>query len=123
MAETQGIVFDKKDQLAKVQSGLLEGEKLHAVFDMKGGGTGFLGITSFRLMFMDKSFIGKKSTTISLPYSRITMVGAEDKGGAIFKTSVLTVATSGITPWQFEFRSGDKTRYAHQLILQYLLRT
>jgi hypothetical protein len=40
------VQYDKKEQLQKIEAALLEGESVEAVFDMKGGGTGFIGITS-----------------------------------------------------------------------------
>ena len=44
MAETE-LIFDKQDQVDKVRSWLLSGERLLAVYDLKGVGSGFLGIT------------------------------------------------------------------------------
>ncbi|MER5670470.1 hypothetical protein [Pseudonocardia alni] len=41
-------VFDKRDQLDKVAAGLLEGERIIAVYDAIGAGTGFLGLTDLR---------------------------------------------------------------------------
>lgn len=42
------ISFDKQDQVDKIQEGLLAGESLIAVYDGKGGGTGFIGQTNRR---------------------------------------------------------------------------
>ena len=49
-------VFDKKEQLQKIEAALLPGEQVWAVFDMKGGGTGFVGITTKRVLVYDKAF-------------------------------------------------------------------
>ncbi len=39
------VIFDRPDQLEKIRSGLLPGEEIEAVFDLKGG-SGFMGITT-----------------------------------------------------------------------------
>ena len=43
------VIFDKQDQLERIEAPLFPGEKIKAVFDLKGAGTGFLGITSKRV--------------------------------------------------------------------------
>jgi Bacterial PH domain len=68
------IPHDRPDQLQQVQSGLMQGETLIAVYDAIGAGTGFIGLTSHRVILQDKSFVGKKIAITSLPYSRITSV-------------------------------------------------
>jgi hypothetical protein len=55
--ETQGgqVIFDRQDQLEKIEAGLLPGEEIEAVFDVKGSGSGFVGITSKRIIFQDNA--------------------------------------------------------------------
>lgn len=118
-------IFDKKDQLDKVTSALLDGETIDAVLDMKGGGTGFLGITSKRLIVYDKSFLRKMKALISIPYSRVHTIAAEDDSGlfsgrGFFSSSKLIITTSH-GEHDFEFRGADKAHLAHQMILKYLL--
>jgi hypothetical protein len=36
------VILDKRDQLGKIKRMLMPGEFLYAVYDMKGGGTGFI---------------------------------------------------------------------------------
>lgn len=67
-------VFDKQDQFDKIASGLMPGEQIIAVYDCIGAGTGFMGVTTKRLVFQDNSFVGKKVAITSIPYSRITSV-------------------------------------------------
>ena len=57
------MMVDKKDQLEKIEGMCLPDEIIRAVFDMKGGGTGFLGLTDKRLIFYDKAFLKKKFMT------------------------------------------------------------
>ena len=119
------VVFDKKDQLEKIEAALLPGEELQAVFDMKGGGTGFLGITSKRVIVYDKAFLRKMKAIVSIPYSRIQTIAAEDDSGlftgrGFFASSKLVLTTSH-AEFEFEFRGADKAHLAHELILQHLI--
>lgn len=116
------IDHDKADQLKKIMAHVMPGETLYAVYDMKGGGTGFIGITDLRLIFMDQSFVRKAKAMVSLPYTKVTAVGSEDSGGIIFSTSKLHVI-AGSREWEFEFRSNDKAHKAYQLIMRNLLQT
>lgn len=47
------ILFDRQDQLQRVQAYVIPGETLAAVFDCKGAGTGFVGFTDqgYELIF------------------------------------------------------------------------
>lgn len=77
------IYHDKREQLSKIQAALLPGESIEAVFDMKGGGTGFIGITSRRIIIYDKAFMRKMKAIVSIPYSKITSIAAEDESGLL----------------------------------------
>lgn len=46
MDPTANARFDRVDQLTKVREGLLPGEEVYAVYDGKGIGTGFIGLTT-----------------------------------------------------------------------------
>ena len=41
----QEVIFDKQDQLDKIWDWVIPGETLYAIYDCKGAGTGFVGIT------------------------------------------------------------------------------
>ena len=47
------VRYDNKGQLDRTTAYLIPRETLHAVFDCKGGGTGFVGITDQRIIFYD----------------------------------------------------------------------
>jgi hypothetical protein len=118
-------VFDKKDQLEKVQAGLLPVEDIEAVFDLKDGGTGFIGITSKRIIFHDKAFLRKMKAIVSIPYNRIVTVAAEDESGlftgrGFFSSSKVLLSTSH-GDFEFEFRGADKAHVAHNMILAHML--
>jgi hypothetical protein len=66
------VVFDKRDQLEKIEAALLPGEEIKAVFDLKGGGTGFLEITAKRVIFQDNNFLRRMKALVSIPYRAFT---------------------------------------------------
>ncbi len=122
---TTEVVFDRREQLEKVQAALLPGETVEAVFDMKGGGTGFLGITSRRVIIYDKVFLRRMKAVVSVPYSRIHSIAAEDEAGLFtgrgFFASSKIVLTTSHGDFEFEFRGADKAHLAHNLILSHML--
>lgn len=119
------VIFDKKEQLEKIKAALLAGENIEAVFDMKGGGTGFLGITSHRIIFYDKVFLRRMKAVVSIPYTRITSIAAEDESGLLtgrgFFASSKLVITTQQGEYEFEFRGADKAHTAHNLILSHMV--
>jgi hypothetical protein len=123
-ASTQ-VVFDRPDQLEKVRAGLLPGEVVEAVFDVKGSGSGFMGITSKRVIFQDNAWISQVKAVVSIPYSRIHTVAAADTGGLLagrgfFSSSTIVVTTSAGAR-TFQFRGADKAHIAHDLILKHII--
>lgn len=114
------IEYDNKGQLDRIATMVSPPEILYAVFDLKGAGSGFVGITDRRLIFMDQGVIRKKKMIVSLPYSKITAIASEDSGGFIFGTSALLVI-AGSREFDFDFRSNEKAHRAYQLIMWNLL--
>ena len=117
----QEVQFDKPEQLEKIQEGLLPGESVLAVFDMKGGGTGFKGITDKRVMIQDSAFRKKEKATVSVPYDRIHALAASEDTGmpggrGFFAGSKLILSTSA-GAYELEFRGADKANAAHDMIL------
>ena len=120
---TAAVPHDKPEQLQFVQEALLEGEKLHAVFDCKGAGTGFVGLTDRRVILQDHSFVGKKIALVSLPFNRIASVAIlTNKSilGGFFSSGELLITTVGGSYHTAEFRGVDKTKFAHDFILWHL---
>ena len=120
------LVVDRKDQLEKIEGFCLPDEVIRAVFDLKGAATGFLGITDRRVIFYDKSLVTERKAMISIPDSRMSMLGSEDDKGMIIKkgflvTGRLTVRGLGFEDQTFEFRGGDKAHIAHRIISEYLV--
>lgn len=119
------VYHDKREQLEKIRSALLPGEEVEAVFDMKGGGTGFMGITTKRVIVYDKAFMRKMKAMVSIPHSKITSIAAEDESGLLtgrgFLSGSIMVLQTGHEEYEFEFRGVDKAHYAHDLILTHIL--
>lgn len=112
-------IFDKKDQLDRVKAYLIGGESIYAVFDCKGGGTGFVGITDQRVIFYDQAFFTKMKSMVSIPYNRVIGIASADEG-MIFAKSTITLLTSAGN-YSFEFRGGDKAHAAYSYIMNQIL--
>jgi hypothetical protein len=118
-------IYDKGDQLKQLEEVLLPDEWIEAVFDCKGAGTGFVGITNKRVVFHDKQFLRKLKAVVSVPYSRITSIATHDESGLLtgrgfFGSSKITITTSH-DDHEFEFRGADKAHTAHNLILSHMV--
>lgn len=114
------VDFDNKSQLERIQTGLVPGESLYAVYDMRGGETGFVGITDKRLILQNEGYIRKRKHIISIPYGHISMVASADEGRMIRASSDLTIITSGGQTFEMQFRSGEKAERAYTYIIQHL---
>lgn len=112
-------VFDKRDQLDQIISGLMEGESVIAVYDAVGVGTGFIGLTSHRVIIQDKSFVGKKVAIMSVPYPKITSVSVVSNrslGGSFFSSGSIAI-TVGAQVYEVDFRGEAKGRHVHDGLL------
>ncbi len=110
MTQTGEPKFDKKEQFEQIRSGLMEGERIYAVYDATGAGTGFIAATDRRVILQDKSFAGKKVALVSLPYSRITSVAVTSNKslmGGFFSSSSIAVSVAGAVH-EVEFRGEEK---------------
>jgi hypothetical protein len=121
MADTANTEFDQKGQLEQIEPWLLDDERLHAVYDCKGAGTGFVGITDKRLIFYDKAFLRKRKALTSVPFSKITTVSSVDEGRGLWGTTSTLVVKTGSEEYEFEFRGGDKAQRAYKRIMAELL--
>lgn len=114
---------DKRDQLDRITAGLLDGETLHGVYDAKGVGTGFIGLTDRRVIIQDDSFAGKVSALVSIPYRQVTSVGYKSNRSMLGKA----VSTSGVVfttadkQYAMDFRTDVTGRRVHDAVLRYIL--
>ena len=112
-------IFDKKDQLQRIAAYTIPGETIYAVFDCKGAGTGFVGITDQRLIFFDQSMFSGHKSMVSIPYNMIIGVAASDSG-VIFQSSEITFITAA-GKFSFEFRGSDKAQMTYQYVMNQIL--
>jgi hypothetical protein len=119
MTQPQGPVFDKLDQLNRIKPYLIEGETLKAVYDCKGAGTGFVGITDQRVIFYDQGILTKKKAMVSIPYHQVIGVASVDEG-MVFKTSEITLMTAA-GRFDFDFRGAEKAHWAYSYIMHQIL--
>lgn len=113
------VQFDKQDQLTRIQAYIIPGETLKAVFDCKGSGTGFVGITDQRVIFYDQGILTKKKTMVSIPYHQVIGVASADEG-LVFKTSEITLITAA-GKFDFEFRGAEKAHWCYTFIMNQIL--
>lgn len=115
------VIYDNKGQLEQVQSGLLDGEEIIAVYDAIGAGTGFIGLTNRRIIIQDKSFVGKRIAITSVPYSKVSSVSVVSNkswAGQFFSSGTIAI-TVGTHTYEVEFRGTEKTHHVHNVILHY----
>ncbi len=114
-------VYDNKGQFQQIESGLLDGESIIAVYDAVGAGTGFLGLTTRRVIIQDKSFTGNRVAITSIPYSKVSSVSVVSNKswvGQFFSTGTIAI-TVGTHIYEVEFRGSEKTHHVHNVILHY----
>lgn len=111
--------YDNKNQFERISAYLIPGESIYAVFDCKGGGTGFVGITDQRVMFYDQGVFLKKKSMISIPYNQVIGIASVDEG-LIFQTSEITLITAA-GRFNFEFRGGEKAHQAYTYIMNQIM--
>ena len=117
-------VFDKSEQLELVRRGLLQGEEVLAVYDCIGTGTGFVGLTTLRVVLQDKSFVGKRVALTSIPYRHVRSVSVVSNtsiAGKFASSSSLAIDVGGAVH-EADFRGVEKAHSAHDIILWYITR-
>jgi hypothetical protein len=115
------VVYDNKGQLEQIQSGLLEGEQIIAVYDAIGVGSGFIGLTNRRIIIQDKSFVGNRVALTSVPYSKVSSVSVVSNKnwvGQFFSSGTIAIQCDDKL-YEVEFRGSEKTHHVHNVILHY----
>jgi hypothetical protein len=111
--------YDNKSQFDRISAYCITGESIYAVFDCKGSGTGFVGITDRRIIFYDQGVFSKKKSMISIPYNQVIGISSADEG-MIFQKSEITMITAAGN-YNFEFKGGDKAHKAYAYIMGQIL--
>lgn len=117
--QKQGPVFDDKKQLDRITPYIISGEELKVVYDCKGAGTGFVGITDRRVIFYDQGVLFKKKSMVSIPYHQVIAVASADEG-IIFQSSEIVLITAA-GKFSFEFRGADKAHWVYAYITNQIL--
>ena len=112
--------YDRKDQAARVCDMVLPGETLYLVFDCKGRGSGFVGITDKRVIARDDGRRGREKQITSIPFARIHSVSLESDKGWVRGSSFLSIS-AGDDDWGFNFKGTDKAKRAYERIMEHLL--
>ena len=115
------VVYDNKGQFQQIERGLLDGEQIIAVYDAVGSGTGFLALTTRRIIIQDKSFVGKRVAITSIPYSKVSSVSVVSNKnwvGQFFSTGTIAIQCKDAL-YEVEFRGSEKTHHVHNVILHY----
>lgn len=123
MSQQSAPVFDKQEQFDKIRADLQHGESIIAVYDAIGAGTGFIGVTTKRLVLQDNSFVGKKVALTSVPYNKVNSVSfVSDKSmfGRFASSSTIAIQ-AGNKDYEVQFRGEDKAKHVHDTVLWYLL--
>ena len=123
MADLSQTDYDQKGQAEQILPWILDNERLYAVYDCKGAGTGFVGVTDKRLVFYDKAFMRSRKALTSVPFSKITSVSSVDEGRGLWGSTSSLVIKTGSEEFEFEFRGGDKAQRAYKLIMGELLQS
>ncbi len=118
---TENVIFDQQKQLDQILPWILPSERLLAVFDCKGSGTGFVAITNKRLMFYDKAFMKNKKALTTIPFNKLTSISSIDQGGMFWSKSSELVLKAGSEEHEFEFWKPETAQKAYQLILTEIL--
>ncbi len=115
------VSYDNRKQMEQLLPYIRPHETLMAVFDMKGGGTGFLGITDKRLIVYDKAFFGKRTAMVTVPFNKVSRIASEDDAGGMFTMNTFRssklVVWAGSESYEFEFRGVDKAHRAYELMV------
>lgn len=119
MAEEVKVAFDNASQLERIRAYLIRGEILYAVYDCKGAGTGFVGITDRRVIFYDQGIVFKKKSMISIPFNQVIGVASADEG-VVFKSSEITLITAAGN-FSFTFNGAEKAHWVYNHILNQIL--
>lgn len=117
--QTVTPAFDDKKQLDRIVPYVIPGETLMAVYDCKGAGTGFVGVTDRRVIFYDQGVLFKKKSMVSIPYHQVIAVASADEG-LVFQTSEIILITAA-GKFSFEFRGAEKAHWVYRYILNQIL--
>jgi hypothetical protein len=111
---------DDEEQLQQIQTYVILGETLYAVFDCQGRGAGFVGITDQRVIFRDYGVLLHKRVMVSVPYNRVVGAAISDADGAASESGEMTLLTA-VGNFTFEFKGAEEALWAYRFIMDQIL--
>lgn len=119
------LIYDKSEQLERIEAFCLPQETIRAVFNLKGGDADFIAILDKRVLFYGQVFGHSKKAMVTVPYRRIHALSSADESGLILKrgpfaSSKLTLHAGG-DAFEFEFRGRERAGEAYRLIIEHWL--
>ncbi len=111
---------DDEEQLQQIQTYVIPGETLYAVFDCQGRGAGFVGITDQRVIFRDYGVLLHKRVMVSVPYNRVVGAAISDEDGAARESGEMTLLTA-VGNFTFEFKGAEEALWAYRFIMDQIL--
>ena len=121
LVETTGVLIPSNRIAAVAANAFASLNKLAPGRIDFGVGTGFIGLTTRRVIIQDKSFAGKRVAITSIPYSKVSSVSVVSNkswAGQYFSTGIIAI-TVGQHVYEVEFRGSEKTHHVHNVILHY----
>lgn len=109
-------IYDNKSQHERIVLYMLPGEILQAVYDCKGAGTSFVGLSDRRLIFYDQGMLIRKKTMVSIPYQRVIGIACADDESSILGTTEIVVLTAAGN-FTFEFRHINRAQWVYQYVM------
>ena len=110
------VAFDNKSQLERVQSYLITGETLFAVYSCKSTiGISFAGFTDRRVILYDLGFHTNQKSMLTVPYHRIQAVVAKDEGQFMKNREITLITDAG--RFVLEFIGADQAASAYRLVI------
>ncbi len=118
------IIIENQEHMDNIEQYCLPDETIRAVFDLKGMHAGYLAILDKRIICYAKAFGHKKKAMITIPYNRIHAISCDDETGKLIKKGMFSSSAlsihAGNDVIELEFRGGDKSHRAYQLMIDYL---
>ena len=117
------LIYDKSEQLERIEAFCLPHETVRAVFNLKGGDADFIAILDKRLLFYGQVFTHSKKAIVTIPYRQIHALSSADESGLILKrgpfaSSKLTIH-AGKDSFEFEFHGRERAAQAYRLIIEH----
>lgn len=114
------IGCDDEKLVERIETFIIPGETLHAVFNCRGIGASIVGVTDQRVIFRDQGVLLQKKAMLSIPYNQVIGAAIEDEGGGTSGANELTLITAAGL-FAFEFQEAEEALWAYRFIMDQIL--